>query len=114
MSEIYLEEKVSHSTHNPISAITENIFFQESDTPVLALYYRENCPFCKKIFSFLKNLGRTIPCNNLDQNPKAEQDLLNIGGNIQVPCLFIDGKPLYESEAIIAWLKSESEKKKTK
>ena len=110
MSEIYLEEKVSHSTHNTISEMTENNFFQESDTPVLALYYRENCPFCKKIFTLLKSLGQTIPCNNLDQNPKAEQDLLRVGGKIQVPCLFIDGKPLYESEAIIAWLKNKNAK----
>lgn len=25
------------------------------------------------------------------------------GGKHQVPCLFIDGKPLYESSDIIAW-----------
>ena len=25
------------------------------------------------------------------------------GGKRQVPCLFIDGKPLYESSDIIAW-----------
>lgn len=27
----------------------------------------------------------------------------DMGGKRQVPCLFIDGKPLYESSDIIAW-----------
>ena len=30
--------------------------------------------------------------------------LIEHGGKEQVPCLFIDGKPLYESLDIIAWL----------
>ena len=30
--------------------------------------------------------------------------LIEVGGMEQVPCLFIDGKPLYESLDIIAWL----------
>ncbi|MBS4843870.1 MAG: glutathione S-transferase domain-containing protein, partial [Collinsella sp.] len=30
--------------------------------------------------------------------------LIAVGGKRQVPCLFIDGKPLYESSDIIAWV----------
>jgi glutaredoxin len=30
--------------------------------------------------------------------------LVTVGGMDQYPCLFIDGKPLYESDDIIAWL----------
>ena len=39
------------------------------------------------------------------QNPSFRQELLDIGGKTQVPCLFIDGKPLYESDDIIDYMK---------
>ena len=32
--------------------------------------------------------------------------LIRDGGKLQVPCLFIDGKPLYESDDIVAWLRA--------
>ena len=35
---------------------------------------------------------------------KAAKELIQVGGKQQVPCLFIDGKPLYESLDIIRWL----------
>ena len=48
--------------------------------------------------------------NNLnDDTRKSEDDrryLIENGGKEQVPCLFIDGKPLYESLDIIDWLKA--------
>ena len=46
----------------------------------------------------------TIPERNISTDPDAEQTLISIGGKRQVPCLFIDGKPLYESSYIIAWV----------
>ena len=48
--------------------------------------------------------GVTIPERNISTDPDAEQTLISIGGKRQVPCLFIDGKPLYESSYIIAWV----------
>lgn len=33
------------------------------------------------------------------------EDLIKRGGKDQVPCLFIDGKPLYESDDIIKYFK---------
>jgi glutaredoxin len=30
-----------------------------------------------------------------------------VGGKHQVPCLFIDGDPMYESDDIVAWMKRE-------
>ena len=45
----------------------------------------------------------TIPERNISTDTKAEQTLIAVGGKRQVPCLFIDGKPLYESSDIIAW-----------
>lgn len=72
----------------------------------LELYHKPTCPFCQKVF-------RHIEENNVDgiilkdktANPEFEQELIAVGGKAQVPCLFIDGKPLYESNDIIEWLK---------
>jgi len=43
---------------------------------------------------------------NITEDPKAKEELLHLGGKVQVPCLFIDGTPLYESDDIIDYLKS--------
>ena len=33
-----------------------------------------------------------------------KQRLIKDGGKMQVPCLFIDGRPMYESDDIAKWL----------
>lgn len=48
--------------------------------------------------------GVTIPERNISTDSDAEQTLIAVGGKRQVPCLFIDGAPLYESGDIIAWV----------
>ena len=73
--------------------------------PILILYYRPTCPYCKKVLKFLEEIDLEIPLKNIEDNPKAKDELLHLGGKAQVPCLFIDGKPLYESDDIIDWLK---------
>lgn len=47
----------------------------------------------------------SIPLVDRDFSPENRQALLDVGGKTQVPCLVIDGKPLYESNDIIEWLK---------
>ena len=37
--------------------------------------------------------------------PGNQNDLIRIGGKKQVPCLVINGKPLYESDDIVAYLR---------
>ena len=39
----------------------------------------------------------------------AKKELIEKGGKAQVPCLFIEGKPLYESDHIIFWLSEHSD-----
>ena len=34
----------------------------------------------------------------------AAKRLVDVGGDDQVPCLFIDGKPMYESDDIVEFL----------
>ena len=37
-------------------------------------------------------------------------ELIRVGGKQQVPCLFIDGKPMYESLDIVEWLRANLQK----
>lgn len=70
----------------------------------LELYVMTGCPYCMKVKRFLADNGVTIPERNILTDAEAEQALITVGGKRQVPCLFIDGKPLYESSNIIAWV----------
>ena len=73
----------------------------------LVLYYYPTCPYCRKVTRFIdKNDLDQIELKNINQDDEAEAELIEIGGKRQVPCLFIDGEPLYESDDIINWLKS--------
>lgn len=71
----------------------------------LVLYYYEECPYCQKVLRFLKDSQISVTLKNTRTDSKAREELMKIGGKSQVPCLVINGKPLYESVDIIAWLK---------
>lgn len=68
------------------------------------LFYMPTCPFCQKVLSYMKDKGIELPSRDITAEPEARQQLKSVGGKVQVPCLFIDGKPLYESDDIIAFL----------
>ena len=70
----------------------------------LVLYYFDECPFCKKVLRFLDNKDFDVKYKNIHTESKAYDELIEVGGKSQVPCLTIDGKPLYESDDIIFWL----------
>ena len=77
----------------------------------LELFMFETCPYCKRVFDEIKKEGRTdIEMHNIHENYLDKVRLREEGGKEQVPCLFIDGKPLYESLDIIAWLKAHPRK----
>ena len=67
------------------------------------LYHRTMCPYCRKVRDYLNSHSISIPMKELGENPAHKQELSEIGGKGQVPCLAIDGKPLYESDDIIKW-----------
>ncbi|MBP3853758.1 MAG: glutathione S-transferase N-terminal domain-containing protein [Erysipelotrichaceae bacterium] len=72
----------------------------------LELYHMEYCPFCKKVFREIEQSGRSdIEYRDILKDKDNYRRLMDIGGLDQVPCLFIDGKPLYESNDIIQWLR---------
>ena len=70
------------------------------------LYKKETCPYCRKVMQFIADSGRTdIEMKDIVENEENRRRLVEVGGKQQVPCLFIDGKPLYESGDIIECLK---------
>ena len=71
--------------------------------PELTLYGRTSCPYCVKVLRFMQRRNITIPLKDTT-DPENREELIRIGGKGQVPCLVIDGKALYESMDLIAWL----------
>lgn len=78
----------------------------------LVLYYMPTCPFCQKVLGFMKKNDIEVTLKDTLSNESFRQELMKIGGKTQVPCLVIDGKPLYESEDIIIWFKENLKKLK--
>ena len=75
----------------------------------LELYFYPECPYCQKVLRALDGLGAeasgAIVLKDIHVDEDARQTLVAVGGKQQVPCLFIDGAPLYESDDIVAWLR---------
>ncbi|MGI6117426.1 MAG: glutaredoxin family protein [Bilifractor sp.] len=72
----------------------------------LELFKMDTCPYCRKVMRFIEESNITdIEMHDIIQSRADQERLVREGGMDQVPCLFIDGKPMYESDDIIAWLK---------
>jgi glutaredoxin 3 len=72
----------------------------------LKLYYTPNCPYCIYVLRYMEQHDISIPLKDTRASSENRQELLDIGGKEQVPCLVIDGRALYESEDIIKWLEN--------
>ncbi|MBO7674519.1 MAG: glutathione S-transferase N-terminal domain-containing protein [Atopobiaceae bacterium] len=72
----------------------------------LDLYYYDSCPYCQKVLRAMRKLGieDKITLKNILQDQQAADTLVRVGGKRQVPCLFIDGVPMYESDDIVVYL----------
>ena len=73
----------------------------------LELYYFEQCPYCQKVLQALRLTGleEKVTYMDIHEDSKNKQKLLADTGRGTVPCLYIDGKPMHESDDIVAWLK---------
>ncbi|BFL71517.1 MULTISPECIES: glutaredoxin [Anaerococcus] len=73
------------------------------------LYFKPDCPFCLKVLNYFKDNGiiKFISYNIEDETAGYEnqEKLEKVGGKIQVPCLVVDGKAMYESDDIIEYAK---------
>lgn len=72
------------------------------------LYYKKTCPYCQKVLAFMDENRITMDTRDTTQ-PGNQNDLIRIGGKKQVPCLIIEGRPLYESDDIVNYLKTKVE-----
>lgn len=71
----------------------------------LRLFVGTICPFCIKVERFIEEQGiSNVEIVNVDKDPQAREYLIEKGGKRQVPCLFIDEEPMYESMDIIHYL----------
>ncbi len=77
--------------------------------PTLDLYYYDACPYCQKVLRAMRrlNIEDKITLKNILTSQQNANTLVRVGGKRQVPCLFIDGDPLYESDDIVAYLTRE-------
>jgi len=72
----------------------------------LELFKFDSCPFCVRVLRTVQELGiEGIRLRDTRREPDANSELRQRGGKVQVPCLFIDGEPLYESADIDRWLR---------
>ena len=69
----------------------------------LTLYKFDDCPFCFKVMKYLEERGIKIPMKDIKKHPEFREELIQLGGKSQAPCLMINGKALYESDDIIDW-----------
>lgn len=67
------------------------------------LYYKPSCPYCIKVLRFMQEHDLHVALVDTTNERNAAR-LIEIGGKRQVPCLVIQGKALYESNDIVAYL----------
>ena len=76
-----------------------------STLPELVLYKYDACPFCRYVMSAVVDLKVPMTYRDTRREPEARAKLIEVGGKSQVPCLFVDGVPLYESRDIVNFLR---------
>jgi glutaredoxin len=81
----------------------------KQQTYQVTLYYSPQCPYSQKVLSYLKKAGIKIPLKNVKTDSTARDELLEIGGYLVVPCLIINGNPIYNANDIIDWLSAHQE-----
>lgn len=80
------------------------------EIPQLVLYKKDSCPFCQRVFRVVNEelnarIVGALEYKDIVQDPASREELIAKGGKAQVPCLFINGEPLYESSDIIPYLR---------
>jgi glutaredoxin len=72
----------------------------------LDLYFFPQCPYCQVVLSALRVTGleSQVTYHDIHDNPADKQKLVKDTGRATVPCMYIDGKPMHESQDIANWL----------
>ena len=79
------------------------------NTPKLELYKFDSCPFCLRVMSLIESLNLKVEMRDIMHNREDLQKLVSDTGKRTVPCLYIDGAPMFESSDIMAWLQENSD-----
>jgi glutaredoxin len=82
---------------------------QKQQTYQIMLYYSPQCPYSKKVLAYLERSGIKIPMKNVKADPAAKEELQQQGGHLVVPCLIVNGEPIYDANNIIDWLSAHQE-----
>lgn len=72
----------------------------------LVLYKFDACPYCRRVQRTIDELGLDVQMRDTRRDRAARQEHVQRTGRTQVPCLYIDGEPLFESSDINAWLRA--------
>lgn len=76
--------------------------------PLNLVWYGYNaCPYCARVAMVIRELNLPIPMKDTLRDPEARREAVSIGGKTQVPLLVINGRPLYESQDIVRFLREE-------
>jgi len=84
----------------------------DSSTRNLVLYQFLMCPFCVTVRRTIKRLSLNIETRDALRDMDSRSQLLQGGGQLQVPCLRITDEQgdvtwMYESRAIVSYLQAE-------
>ena len=78
----------------------------EGEPLELTLFKSDTCFFCHRVLGVVQSLKIPLTLKDTRKDPEARSMLVAVGGKRQVPCLFINGRPLYESSDIINFFQS--------
>lgn len=83
----------------------------DASTRNLVLYHYLLCPFCSSVRRTIRQLSLNIETRNILRDRESREQLLQGGGQLQVPCLRITDEQgntswLYESETIVRYLQT--------
>lgn len=70
----------------------------------LVLYKFDSCPFCVRVMRVIEAHDLPVTYRDTRKDTGARQELIQLTGRTQVPCLLIDGKPMLESRDIVRYL----------
>ncbi len=77
---------------------------------MIQLYIREDCPFCKKVDKAAQEMGLKLDKDyqRIDAAPltPGRDVVMKVGGKAMVPFMIDGDISMYESDDIIAYLKS--------
>jgi len=79
----------------------------------LILYKFDSCIFCRRVMGFIRQHHLPVSYRDVKNNAAYREELIQLTGRSQVPCLLIDGQPMLESADIVAYLRHVFVPKKT-